>query len=384
MNRNLASILMISLALSFSSCSQQATGSSSSSASSLNTLSILEREDLNSDYVNWRGRHYFTDEKEYFYYTATGFKIEFFGRIIDLELELEDKNNDIYYSLSRDNQDLLEADVYVQKASEKLRIEFDTYAEHSIELIKRSEPEDGVTSLRRASTNGYFLPYENPAETPLHFLLIGASGISGHGALGKPNEKRTTANSSSLHSFGYLTARAFNATYEFVSNSGWGIKYGFNDTTGNVNIVQAYDKIGIDANQDLVDVNYNHNKKADVVIVNAGGNDYSAVINKASGFDKEDKVRAFKTQVANFILKLRSDNPKAHIFWTMTEGSLNGTAALQVINQLDKTDSDYVHMVVIEDVGSNGDAAGANGHASYITHQRSAETLVETINQVLA
>ncbi|MCH4201462.1 MAG: hypothetical protein LKF69_01290 [Bacilli bacterium] len=382
MNKGFLPIIFASCALCLCAC---VSGSSESSSlvSSEDTVSILQGNELSSNYIAWRGRHYFSSDKEYFYYTATGFKIEFFGRIIDLELELEDKNSDIYYSLSRDDQDLLDADVYVQSASEKLRVEFDTYSKHSIELIKRSEPEDGVTSLKKVTTNGYFLPFENLSTEPLHFLLIGASGISGHGALGEPNQKRTTTNSSSLHSFGYLTAHAFSGTYEFVSNSGWGIKYGYNDLTGNVNIVEAYEKVGIDSNQNLVDVDYNHDKKADVVIVNAGGNDYSAVINKATGFDKEEKVRAFKTQVANFILKLRSDNPTAHIFWTMTEGSLNGNAALQVINQLDEADLNHVHMVTIEDVGSNGDAEGADNHASYATHQRSSAILVEAINQIL-
>ncbi|MDY0214943.1 MAG: acetylxylan esterase [Bacilli bacterium] len=115
----------------------------------------------------------------------------------------------------------------------------------------------------------------------------------------------------------------------------------------------------------------------------AGGNDYSAVINKTSGFDKEEKVRAFKTQVANLILKFRKDHPNAHIMWTMTAGSLNGNAASQVIAQFSESDQQYLHVVVIEDVGSNRDLAGANNHASYTTHQRSAQTLVNELKKYL-
>lgn len=191
---------------------------------------------------------------------------------------------------------------------------------------------------------------------------------------------RTTENSSSLHSFGYLTASHFNATYEFVSNSGWGLAFGFNDITGKHNIFKAYDSIGISANQEVLDISYNHIKVPDVVIVNIGGNDYSAVINKLSGFDKEDKINEFKDKVSTFILKLRQDAPRAHIFWTMTEGSFNGTAASQVINLLDKEDLKYVHVVIIKKVGEDGDPIGANNHSSYITHMKSSENLIEAIN----
>lgn len=376
-------LLVLASVFSFSSCRSSAGESSSSQSGDEPTVSLLEGENLASEYIDWYGRHRGLNNKEYFYYTATGFMVNFFGRIIDIELELENRRNDIYYSVAKDGEDLLDGMIYVQTKNQTLRITFETYSHHTIEMVKRSEPEDGITSLKKISTNGYFMKKEPMEKIPWHFLLIGASGISGHGALGAPNQIRTTANSSSLHSFGYLTAAIFQGTYEFVSNSGWGIKYGFNDTTGNINLVGAYEKIGLDANQKYIDVTYNHNKKSDVIIVNAGGNDYSAVINKSSGFEKSEKIKAFQAQVAQFVLKLRHDHPDAHIFWTKTSGSFNGAAALEIINQLEEGDRSMVHVVDIEDVGSNGDLAGADSHASYITHQRSAANLAIEIHKYL-
>jgi len=58
-------------------------------------ISLLEKEGLNSSYIQWYGRHTYLNEVEYFYHTATGFKIEFYGRVLDIYLLLEDKNNDI-------------------------------------------------------------------------------------------------------------------------------------------------------------------------------------------------------------------------------------------------------------------------------------------------
>ncbi len=342
-------------------------------------ISTLEQEELHSSYVLWYGRHHYQDQKEYFYHTATGLKIRFYGRIFQIDMRLEQKKQNIYYSIAKDNEPLIDAEVYIQTEQEQsFTIEFDTYAIHEVEMVKRSEPQDGVTSIVKLSTNGYFLEPEVNADQP-HFLIIGASGISGHGALGSQGQPRTTANSSSLHAFGYLTAVYFEGSYEFVANSGWGLAFGFNDTSGEENIAKAYLSVGIDSAEHIIDVPYVSEKIPDYIIVNIGGNDYSAVINKLTSFDKTDKVLEFKQAVADFILKLREDAPEAHIFWTMTDGSLNGTAASQVIAQLAPEDQAYVHVTVIKQVGEDGDPVGANNHASYLTHQKSAQIIIDMI-----
>jgi len=372
-------ILLLSLGFFLSGCSAQPVTEEPTEES----IKVLEKSELNSSYIEWYGRHAYQNEREYFYHTATGFRLEFYGRVIDIELRLEDKNHDIYYSYAKDGEDLLTSGVYVQSEFEStLRIEFDTYDHHVVELVKRSEPEDGLTSLHKISTNGYLKEVTIPEDQP-HFLLIGASGISGHGALGSPGQPRTTENSSSLHSFGYLTAAHFEGSYEFVSNSGWGLAFGYNDVSGEDNIVKAYDYIGIDPNQQIIDITYDHAKQSDFIIINIGGNDYTAVINKLSGFAKTEKILEFKAAVADFIFKLREDAPEAHILWTMTEGSQNGTAANEVINQLSALDKAFVHMVIIKQVGDDGDLAGANNHASFITHQKSAQLLIDVIEGIL-
>jgi hypothetical protein len=346
-------------------------------------VTALENEYLSSSYIQWYGRHTYVNERMYFYHTATGFKIDFYGRAIEIELFLENKVNDIYYTISKNGEDLIDGEVIVQSNPiQSFIIEFDTFEHHTLEIVKRSEPEDGITSLNRISTNGYF--NEVNIINQIHFLLIGASGISGHGALGSQGQQRTTANSSSLHSFGYLTASAFQGSFEFVSSSGWGLAYGYNDLTGETNIAKAYDYIGIHPSRQIVDIPHNHlNQIPDFIIINIGGNDFTSVINKLSGFERSEKVLEFKEAVAAFIFKLRENAPYAHILWTMTSGSMNGNAANEVINMLDPEDKAFVHMVIIKQVGEGGDPIGANNHASYITHQKSAQNLIDHINQIM-
>jgi len=347
----------------------------------LDKVTLLEKEDLMRDYIDWYGRHYYMDDTEEvnFHYTATGFKVDFTGSAVNITLNLSHKDNNIYFSLAKDGESLLDCDVIIlSESTQTFTVSFDEYTDHTIEIVKRSEPEDGITSLVSVETNGTFNLVEKTEDIP-HFLLIGASGISGHGSLGTQGQSRTTANSSSLHSFGYLSAKEFNGSFEFVSSSGWGLLYGFNDKTGAINITSAYESMGIDTSRNIIDVLYNHEVIPNVIIVNIGGNDYSSVINKLSGFDKEDKNQEFKTAVIDFIKILREDAPNAHIFWTMTSGSLNGSAATSVINLLSEEDRSFVHIVVIKGVGDDGTPIGANNHCSYETHQLSAQILVDEI-----
>lgn len=377
--KRLVILFLMSITLILIGCQSQ-----TDEPTDLGRVNLLEQEQLNSSFLEWYGRHTYQNERMYFYHTATGLKIRFYGRVLKVYFYLEMKHNDIYYSVSKDGSNLLTEEPFIQRGLEDvLEVSFDDYGLHVVEIVKRSEPEDGITSITKIETNGYFEEEIIELSQP-HFLIIGASGISGHGALGTEGQPRTTANSSSLHSFGFLTAQAFQGSYEFVANSGWGLAFGFNDTSGEENIAKAYDYIGIDSNQHIIDIPYDHHRIPDYIIINIGGNDYSSVINKLSGFDKTDKIQEFKQAVANFILKLREDAPDAHLFWTMTEGSLNGTAAAQVISQLDPSDQMYVHVIVIMQVGDNGDPEGANNHASYVTHQKSAHILIDAITEIIS
>ena len=346
-------------------------------------VNLLSGTLLADHYIAWYGRTEYKQDRMYFYHTATGFKVRFYGRVVQLTLSLTDKNNDIYFSIAKDGESLLDCDVIVlSDFEETYQVSFETYDEHELEVVKRSEPEDGITSLKSVSTNGEFLEI-TPDEDRLHFLIVGASGISGHGALGSAGEPRTTENSSSLHSFGYLTAMHYGGSWEFVSNSGWGLKYGYNDRSGNVNIYEAYQYVGIDNHQDLIETPYDHHKVPDVVIVNIGGNDWNAVIRNYAGFEQQEKIDAFKAQVATFILTLREDAPFTHVIWTMTAGSNNGQAAVDVINLLDPEDKAFVHVVVIKQVGEDGDPVGADNHASYVTHQKSAQNIIDILDTLL-
>jgi lipoprotein len=353
--------------------------SSSTSSSSIEKINLLEKENLQSDYVHWIGRTLYDEEKERvnFYYTATGFEIEFVGTSLSATIFAENYNvqdRRPYFSAFIDDQDLGEELVFtVEKANEKVQLAKDLeYGKHKVKLLKRSEPYDGLTSIQQIKTDGYFDKY-NINSSKLKFQILGASGISGHGALGQKGEKRTTKNSSSLHAFGYLTARMFDAETQFVSNSGMGLVWGHQPT----NLQKAYEYVGLDKNCNVIEEKWNHqNFVPDAVIVNIGGNDWTSHISNLK--DQSAAKKEFRTAVLNTLTNIHSLYPNTFIYWVHT-GSNNGTEASTVINDYSKRKQ--VKVVVMPKVGEDGDPEGANGHNSVITHIKAADIIAEAIEK---
>lgn len=140
--------------------------SSSTSSSSIEKINLLEKENLQSDYVHWIGRTLYDEEKERvnFYYTATGFEIEFVGTSLSATIFAENYNvqdRRPYFSAFVDDQDLGEELVFtVETANEKVQLAKDLeYGKHKVKLLKRSEPYDGLTSIQQIKTDGYFDKY---------------------------------------------------------------------------------------------------------------------------------------------------------------------------------------------------------------------------------
>jgi|GEM_PF-727821 len=353
-------------------------------------LSSLSGADLiNPAYAHWVGRTTYdaTKSANMMYYTGTGFDVRILGTGLTIDFYLAKTGSgtpyDNYVQVTVDDEVApMEGQVLVVTSTNKiLSITGLEHGYHTIHLLRRNEPYEGNLGIGSMATDGHFC--EAPVRTGLKFSIVGASGISGHGDLGVSGEAKTTANSSSLHAFGFLTARMFDGESDFVSGSGWGVLYGYN--AGNAsgtgeNIVKAFDKVGINDTDRLVNETYDISEYVpDYVIVNAGGNDYNAYINNQTGTVKTDAINAFKASVNTFITYLHSNYPNVKILWTVGSiASGNGSWASAVISDLDPTGA-YVKTVVIPGAGDDGDPMGANGHASVYTHIRCAEILATTI-----
>ena len=342
---------------------------------------------IDTDYIHWIGRtHYNSDEqKQYFYHTAGGFEVTFEGtylKVIIHATNTDSENLRPYFSVLLNNQTPQEGQVIslTEETSEIVLIDHLPEGVHTIKFLKRSEARDSITAISVIETDGQFHTQNSTAQ--YNILFLGGSGMSGNGVFGQQGVSRTTENSSSLHAFAYKIAEELDANYQFVASSGWGLKWGYNPTNndGQINIRSAFDKVGIDDQQNLIDIDFDHlSFIPDFIVINLGGNDFSAHVLNLTGEERSDAEKEFQDAVLEIIVYLNALYPSAVIYWTHT-GSINGNLAATVISDLDPLRI-YVEAVVIYSPGDNNDPIGSGNHAREITHERNAQLLITKINE---
>lgn len=394
--KHLALLLLLgSLSFSLGSCTGNSLTSTMSSQTESTMSEILMVSELSHDllenpaYVRWIGRTSYDESSDYmnFYNTGTGFAISFVGTELKVNISCTHSDSSYqrpYFTVSVDDEVAPEGRVVSlhEPISEVTLVSGLEYGPHTLTFMKRSEPIDSETGINEIWTDGYFT---EPSEaSSFKVLIVGGSGISGHGNLGYQGQTRTTANSDGLQAFGYLAAASFNADVQFISASGWGLKWGYNisNRNGTVNIRTAFDKIGIGDDEELIDIDYDPlSFIPDFIIVNIGGNDFTSYVLNQTGAELTAAKAEFRSSVTEFVSTMHNLYPSAMILWTHT-GSQNGAEAETAIGDLDSKHN-YTRIVLIRQVGEGDDPIGADNHASLVTHQKNAEILIAVMNEIL-
>ena len=404
-------ILIPFLALLFSSCQKNEVLSSDLSESTIESVSSSEEAisplsnysvikssylvDENRPLVKWEGRYEYkigdVDKPNmvYLYHTATGFTVDFYGtslKVTFYHYVSDSATANIYYDYAIDNEILpnpLNRRFYLDR---KYRTNEITLCEglpeghHSVKCLKMDEAKDAYTAISQFETDGRFY-YRDVVEDNknLKFLFVCASGGSGYGALGYsevgPTEVgRKNSNSSSLHSFNYLSARRFNADVMYVATSGWGVRY---PETKQISLV--LDKVGVTPDNNvsgaLTTGDWDSQRYIpDVIIFNIGGND-----TKNSAFD----VNNYKERVVEMVTKLHNYYPKAKMLWTHTASNAGGYAINELTNQ-GMMSQGYIFETVLYKVGHGKEGSGegtygASDHYSLKTQIDNAEIITDQL-----
>lgn len=345
---------------------------------------LTAEEILAGDYVKLEGRYDSTagqgsdPARVNLYHTAGGFTVEFTGTTLYVEFYSEEGENRPYFNVAVDDEVLpttgedrtfcLTGGIQRVTVVEGLE-----YGKHTVTCLKMSEPYDGVTSLVLMETDGAFEKRDKQFDAGnFRFMVVCASGGSGHGSLGYSENgghlARTTANSSSLHAFPYLTARMFGADVQFVANSGWGVSFpedrsildvmDYSGITGSNNVSGAMTTARWDMQRWV----------PDVILFNIGGNDTTA-----SGFDKS----IYQQEVVQMVQMLHQQYPDAYMIWTHTNSNA-GKYAVSALTDAGILQQGFLQVVVIPKVGSDG-TTGANNHNSLLTHIATADILAQAL-----
>lgn len=360
----------------------------------------LEGDLMNQfEYIRWLGRTYYDEEDQsrYFYFTASGFEVGFYGT------ELIGRFKATHYDDS-DRQAYLIALVDGEEDPTKgLLIKLDKalddyvlaenldYGYHTVKLLKRSEATDSDTALTSIETDGYFTSPPKAKSFKLQF--IAASSSAGYGNLGNSSTPKTSANSDGLRAFAYLTSYMLDADISIFSASGWGVSRGWN-TGGmineSLNIPYAYQYLGINSlGQVLTQAGQwdSSNYSPDVIVVNLGTNDFTSTgYNTLSAEDRQSLIERFKEDYISFLLLLNNMHPNALIivaYGLMNETYYLETPTLEIVEEVNRElNTHQVYSFLMEGAGTHGNAYGSNSHPNVGTSINVAEDLANFIREM--
>lgn len=364
----------------------------------LSSINLLEGTEMNNqEYIRWMGRTYYseTESVKYFFFTASGFEVAFFGTSLEFTVTatnclIQSKQPHLVVLIDGE-EDPTNGTLYVlNEAENTITISGLTDGYHTIKVLKRSEASDSDTALKSIETDGYFVM--PPQQKAFKVQYIAASSSTGYGNLGAVNESKTTANSNGLLAYAYLTSYLLDAETSIFSASGWGVSRGWN-TGGRIsetqNIPNAYVHIAIDdSNAVFTEGTFDFTDYTpDVLVVNLGTNDFNASsYSSMSAEDKSAVEETFVTDYVNFLVVLNNMYPNAKIiiaYGLMNEAPTLGDITLQVVSEAnDAIGSTIVYDFLMESAGSNGNPFGCGYHPNVNTGMNVAEDLAALISQI--
>lgn len=145
--------------------------------------------------------------------------------------------------------------------------DFKDGAVRNIKLVKQTEPRNALATLTSISFTGYF--EERPADLEYYIEFMGASILSGYGNLTDAKDAATAQLAiyqDSTKALTYLSAQVLGADYSITSASGIGLVRGYRP----FNLPELYQKSSLYRNPAE---EYSFPRSADVVVINADGND---------------------------------------------------------------------------------------------------------------
>lgn len=282
----------------------------------------------------------------------------------------------------------------------------DPQKEKTVEIIKdvqaMSDDNRHMLAVWSVRTDGSLLPVA-PRKRKLEF--IGDSITSGEGAIGSREETEWISMwFSALDNYTYMTAKALDAEYHVISQSGWGVLTSW-DNNPEKNVPDCYCEVcGVQKNRKDnlygADRKWDFSRwKPDAVIINLGTNDESAFHNPAytdpatgitykqrlledGSFHPED-LKKFEDKAVCFLELLRSCNPKAKLVWAYGMLGTDMEPALKrAINTYRRKSKDedvsYLRLPAADE-----ESIGARSHPGRLAHERAAEVLACYLNTLL-
>ena len=359
--------------------------------------------------IHWYGRNGKTGNATALFWTASGFLVNTTAGELWAELEADYGEQAIWVGVWVDG-DLLSRFVLERTKRWYLLCSLMPGIKRNIELLKETQAMAGdekhslLVHALGVPADFSAEPFLSPAPFRANIEFVGDSITTGEGLCGAKSEADWNSSWISLRgSYALLTARALNADFRFLSQSGWGVFSGWdNDRT--CTLPPHYDSVCSVLNENLNENCGAHLPndfsawKSDFVVVNLGTNDANAFHSPAktasdgtvwkmhldeNGNPCKSDVALFLHAVTDFVAKIRTRNPQAQIIWaygmcTHDFGDEIEKCLEDFAQKTGDTAISFVRLPAVSD-SSDCDAVGSLNHPGRATHKAASQALLAHI-----
>lgn len=239
---------------------------------------------------------------------------------------------------------------------------------HTVVVQKRTEGEQGRTTLRGIETDGPLLAA--PATPGRHIEFIGDSHTCGYGTEGKSAREPFTPQTENCDlAWGCITARCFDADYTLIAHSGqgvvrnWGDEKEVSDTTMRERFVRTFD---MDPASRWDFKGY----KPDIVVIKLGSNDFST--------DLTPSREAFNASYARLLDRLRAGYGPVPVLCVAPSDNLTILGYLEIF-QRERNDPNLHLTAMLPGITDWDRDMGANFHPNHRGQRKMALSVIPYI-----
>lgn len=242
---------------------------------------------------------------------------------------------------------------------------------HTVLVQKRTEGEQGRTTLYGIETDGRLLPL--PAAPLRHIEFIGDSHTCGYGTEGRSVKEPFTPQTENCDlAWGCIIARYFDADYTLIAHSGqgivrnWGDEKEVSDCTMRERMLRTFDM------DPAPQWDFN-GYKPDIVVVKLGSNDFSTDITPSE--------KAFNASYAQMLDRLRAAYGDVPVLCVAPS---DNTVILRYLETFQHERQDKnLHLTAMLPGVTNWDSdMGANFHPNHRGHRKMAMSVIPFISTI--
>ena len=309
------------------------------------------------------GRYSIRDGNYTFYNGGSGLSFKMKGNSFSIKLELVPAPGYIYVILDKN----YDKKTKILVKNPIFNYSFNDNKEHFVDILKANEANDNALVISSLDIDGELLDYDFNHKYKIK--VYGDSTIAGFGILAHDGDASIHV-SDSIRDFCFHGLYELGYDYDIFSASGWGLVFSDYTNPKEIGIINYKDKVKV-----CSDIKFVDDRKADLLIVSLGTNDYSYVAVK----DSLNRVNIFKKTYKELIDSELSKNPDLKIL--MVYGTLKEKDVYPMIEATYEYLKPLYKNLFIHKF--DGDNTAISNHAYVDKHDIMARELIEVINQIM-